>query len=61
MARAFHAVMTRVLGYERYAVRGSDFGASVAEALAALYPDAVDQLLTNISVYWFTGTCPPPT
>ncbi len=41
MADLFHELMTRVLGYERYAVRGSDFGGSVAEALAARYPEAV--------------------
>ncbi len=41
MAQVFHDLMTRVLGYDRYAVRGSDFGASVAEALAARYPQAV--------------------
>ncbi|MEA5362305.1 epoxide hydrolase [Amycolatopsis sp., V23-08] len=41
MAQVFHDLMTRVLGYERYAVRGSDFGASVAEALAIRYPRAV--------------------
>ncbi|MEV7046403.1 epoxide hydrolase family protein [Amycolatopsis sp. NPDC051061] len=41
MAHVFHVLMTRVLGYERYAVRGSDFGGSVAEALAARYPEAV--------------------
>jgi pimeloyl-ACP methyl ester carboxylesterase len=41
MAHVFHDLMTRVLGYERYAVRGSDFGGSVAEALAVLYPQAV--------------------
>ncbi|MDQ7807589.1 epoxide hydrolase [Amycolatopsis sp. A133] len=104
MAHLFHELMTRVLGYERYAVRGSDFGASVAEALAMLHPRTVaiqatkpqtlatslndspaglaswivekfrrwsdcdgdverrftkDQLLTNISVYWFTQTIGP--
>ncbi|MEV7040438.1 epoxide hydrolase family protein [Amycolatopsis sp. NPDC051061] len=41
MARLFHRLMTEVLGYERYAVRGSDFGGSVAEALATRYPEAV--------------------
>ncbi|SEF38067.1 Pimeloyl-ACP methyl ester carboxylesterase [Amycolatopsis pretoriensis] len=41
MAQVFHKLMTEVLGYERYAVRGSDFGGSVAETLARLYPWAV--------------------
>jgi pimeloyl-ACP methyl ester carboxylesterase len=41
MAHAFHRLMSEVLGVPRYAVRGSDFGASVAEQLAAYYPEAV--------------------
>ncbi|MFI5911741.1 epoxide hydrolase family protein [Dactylosporangium sp. NPDC051541] len=41
MAHRFHRLMTRQLGYRRYAVRGSDFGASVAEQLGAFYPEAV--------------------
>jgi pimeloyl-ACP methyl ester carboxylesterase len=41
MAHVFHRLMTQVLGYRRYAVRGSDFGAGVAEQLAAHYPEAV--------------------
>ncbi|PSL00891.1 microsomal epoxide hydrolase [Murinocardiopsis flavida] len=38
IARAMHRLMTGVLGYHRYAVRGSDFGLAVALRLGALYP-----------------------
>ena len=41
MAHVFHRLMTQVLGYRRYAVRGGDFGAGVAEQMAAHYPEAV--------------------
>jgi pimeloyl-ACP methyl ester carboxylesterase len=38
MADLFHGVMTGVLGYDRYAVHGTDFGGTVATHLAARYP-----------------------
>ena len=41
MAHVFHRLMTEVLGYRRYAVRGGDFGAGIAEQLAAHYPESV--------------------
>jgi len=41
MAHVFHRLMTEVLGHRRYAVRGSDFGAGIAEQMAAHYPEAV--------------------
>ena len=41
MAHVFHRLMTEVLGYRRYAVRGGDFGAGIAEQMAAHYPEAV--------------------
>jgi pimeloyl-ACP methyl ester carboxylesterase len=41
MAHVFHRLMTRVLGYSRYAVRASDLGARVAKQLAAHYPEQV--------------------
>ncbi len=39
MADLFHKLMTETLGYERYAVRGSDLGAGVIQQMALRYPD----------------------
>lgn len=41
MARVLHRLMVEVLGYRRYAVRGSDYGLSIALRLGALYPRQV--------------------
>jgi pimeloyl-ACP methyl ester carboxylesterase len=41
MARAMHELVVGVLGYRRYAVRGSDFGLAIALRLGALYPEHV--------------------
>jgi pimeloyl-ACP methyl ester carboxylesterase len=41
MADLVHVLMTEAFGYQRYAVRGSDFGGSVLEHQAARHPDAV--------------------
>jgi microsomal epoxide hydrolase len=41
IADALHALMTGVLGHERYFVVGGDWGASIACRLAHAYPDAV--------------------
>lgn len=41
MAELFHKLMTEMLGYERYAVRGSDLGAGVIQQMALRYPDAI--------------------
>jgi pimeloyl-ACP methyl ester carboxylesterase len=43
-ADAIHALMTEVLGHERYLVVGGDWGASIAVRLAYTYPDAVQAL-----------------
>jgi pimeloyl-ACP methyl ester carboxylesterase len=43
-ADAIHALMTEVLGLERYRVVGGDWGASIAVRLAHAYPDAVQAL-----------------
>jgi microsomal epoxide hydrolase len=43
-ADAIHALMTEVLGHERYLVVGGDWGASIAVRLAHAYPDAVQAL-----------------
>jgi pimeloyl-ACP methyl ester carboxylesterase len=41
MTERIHVLMTQVLGYGRYAVRGSDIGAVVQQQLALRYPDAI--------------------
>jgi pimeloyl-ACP methyl ester carboxylesterase len=41
MAPLFHALMTEALGYDRYAVRGSDLGAGIAGQLALAHRDAL--------------------
>jgi pimeloyl-ACP methyl ester carboxylesterase len=41
MADLFHDLMTDVLGYTRYAVHGTDFGAGVANQLIARHPEAL--------------------
>ncbi|GAA1994056.1 epoxide hydrolase [Microbacterium pumilum] len=46
-AEAFHALMTDVLGHERYGVQGGDWGAIIGSRLAQLHPDAVVGLHTN--------------
>jgi hypothetical protein len=43
----FHGLMTDVLGYERYGVRGSDLGAGVAQQMAIAHPDEVLGLHTG--------------
>ncbi len=41
VADLIHTLMTRELGYERYAVRASDLGAGASQQLALKYPDAL--------------------
>lgn len=41
MAEELHTLMTGTLGYERYAVRGSDFGLAIALYLGAAHPEHV--------------------
>ncbi|HVN74541.1 MAG TPA: epoxide hydrolase [Methanoregula sp.] len=41
MAGMFHSLMTDVLGYNRYAIRGGDLGAGVLSQMAVLHPEAV--------------------
>ncbi|MFC7310574.1 alpha/beta hydrolase [Streptomyces monticola] len=41
MADRFHTLMTEILGHEKYAVCGSDYGAQVAAQLAHAYPEQV--------------------
>lgn len=50
------AALMRRLGYERYAVHGSDLGASVALELAAVAPDSVRALhVTQLPAYPLEG------
>lgn len=41
MAERLHTLMTDILGHERYAVCGSDYGALVAAQMAHRHPDSV--------------------
>lgn len=41
MGRLVHEAVTRQLGYERYALRGSDIGAGVAKEIALTYPQSI--------------------
>jgi pimeloyl-ACP methyl ester carboxylesterase len=41
LARTMHALMTEVLGYERYLTYGEDLSANVNDLLAGSYPEAV--------------------
>src|SRR5690606_23575434 len=41
IARAFHTLMTEVLGHDRYGIAGGDWGAIIASRQAQLNPDAV--------------------
>lgn len=52
MAPLFHKLMTGVLGYERYAVRGGDLGAGVLTQMALLFPDAIVGMHTGGTNPW---------
>jgi pimeloyl-ACP methyl ester carboxylesterase len=52
VAELLHTLMTRELGYERYAVRASDIGAGVAASLAMAHPEAVIALHMSGSNPW---------
>lgn len=41
MAEAMTKLMTQTLGYQRFALRGSDIGGSVTQQIALAYPDKV--------------------
>src|SRR5262249_25436046 len=41
LAECFTKLMTEVLGYKRFALRGSDIGGSVTQQLALAHPDLV--------------------
>ena len=54
IAAAFDALMTRKLGYERYAVQGGDWGGAIAAKLGAAHADHVAGIHVNFV------TVPPP-
>ena len=54
IAAAFDALMTRELGYERYAAQGGDWGSMIAAKLGASYPERVAGIHVNFLVV------PPP-
>jgi pimeloyl-ACP methyl ester carboxylesterase len=47
LASTMHALMTDVLGYERYLTYGEDVSANVNDLIAASYPDAVSGILVT--------------
>lgn len=47
LAETMHALMTDVLGYERYLTYGEDVSANVNDLLAALHPEAVQGILVT--------------
>jgi pimeloyl-ACP methyl ester carboxylesterase len=63
IAAAFGQIADR-LGYQRYGVQGGDWGAIVSANMAELRPDradggpalTMDQLLTNVMLYWVNRT-----
>lgn len=48
MAPVFQALMTEVLGYERYALQGGDWGSAIASLMAYSYPQHVIGLHLNL-------------
>jgi microsomal epoxide hydrolase len=48
-ADVMHALMTEVLGFERYGAQGGDRGAFVSTGLAHRYPDAVAGIHLNLA------------
>jgi microsomal epoxide hydrolase len=58
MARAFHVLMTEVLGHARYGVQGGDWGASVSMAMAAQHPDSVVGMHLNLLTLRLDGKTP---
>ncbi|MDW4572765.1 epoxide hydrolase [Microbacterium sp. M3] len=49
LAATMHALMTEVLGYERYLTYGEDVSANVNDLIAGSYPDAVAGILVTHS------------
>jgi len=52
MASCFHTLMTEVLGFQRYAVRGSDLGAGVVSQLGLSHPEALIGIHTGGTNPW---------
>ncbi|HEY1542808.1 MAG TPA: epoxide hydrolase [Xanthobacteraceae bacterium] len=55
ISQHIHALMTRTLGYDRYFVQGSDFGAVIADWLAMDVPDALLGEQTNLLAFRHAG------
>jgi microsomal epoxide hydrolase len=55
MGRAFDTLMREVLGYERYAVQGGDFGSAVGTQMARSYPEHLAAIHLNYVI-----VDPPP-
>jgi microsomal epoxide hydrolase len=55
ISRHIHALMTQTLGYARYFVQGSDFGAVIADWLAMDVPSALLGEQTNLVAFRHAG------
>jgi microsomal epoxide hydrolase len=55
MSRHMHSLMTETLGYDRYFVQGSDFGAVIADWLALDVPNALLGEHTNLIAFRHAG------
>ncbi|RIV25568.1 epoxide hydrolase [Fibrisoma montanum] len=51
-ANVLHTLMTRTLGYERYAAHGGDVGSGVTEALGMLHPESLIGIHMTDVPYW---------
>jgi pimeloyl-ACP methyl ester carboxylesterase len=58
IADLWHRLMTEALGYERFAVHGTDIGASVSSRLGARHPDAVVGVHLSAASFVLPETCP---
>ncbi|MGV9309113.1 epoxide hydrolase family protein [Nonomuraea sp. NPDC003727] len=61
VARTWHALMTRTLGYRRFGAFGGDIGGGVTQWLGALYPDEVAGVHITSAVVTSDFTDVPPT
>ena len=55
MGKLIHTLMTKTLGYQRYAIRCSDAGHGVAKEIVLTYPDSIIGMHTEGS-----GPSPAP-
>lgn len=59
MAKAFHQLMTRELGYGRFGIQGGDWGTIIGTRLTSAFPDAVRGLHINMPYGYPTSTDDP--